>query len=146
MGKTSFVLNIAQHIGIEAGKTVGIFSLEMSKEQLFMRMLTSEARVDAHRFRGGFLGEQDYGRLVDALARLHDAQRVHRRHAVGRHARDARQGAPAQAEHGLDMLIVDYLQLMQGAAGSRAASRNSRPFRASLKDSGQGTEDSDPGA
>src|SRR6186713_1342874 len=63
MGKTSFVLNMALHAGIEAGKTVGIFSLEMSKEQLFMRMLTSEARVDAHRFRGGFLGEQDYDKL-----------------------------------------------------------------------------------
>jgi replicative DNA helicase len=74
MGKTSFVLNIAMHCGIEAGKTVGMFSLEMSKEQLFLRMITSEARVDAHRFRGGFLGEQDYARLVDAFGRIHDAK------------------------------------------------------------------------
>ena len=49
MGKTSFVLNIAQHIGTQTEMTVGFFSLEMSKEQLFMRMLTSEARIDAHR-------------------------------------------------------------------------------------------------
>ena len=53
MGKTSLVLNMALHAGIEGAKTVGIFSLEMAKEQLFLRMLTSEARVDAHRFRGG---------------------------------------------------------------------------------------------
>ena len=78
MGKTSFVMNIATHCGIEAGKTVGVFSLEMSKEQLFLRMLTSEARVDAHRFRGGFFGEQDYARLASALGRLHDAKSVHR--------------------------------------------------------------------
>ena len=74
MGKTSFVLNIAQHIGTQTDMIVGFFSLEMSKEQLFMRMLTSEARVDAHRFRGGYLGEQDYARLVDAFGRLHDAK------------------------------------------------------------------------
>src|SRR5687767_2235779 len=67
MGKTSLVLNIALHCGITAGKTVGLFSLEMAKEQVFLRMLTSQARVDAHRFRGGFLGEQDYARLVDAF-------------------------------------------------------------------------------
>src|SRR5688572_24029286 len=74
MGKTSLVLNMAVNAAVDAGKCVGIFSLEMSKEQLFMRMLTSESRVDAHRFRGGFLGEQDYARLVEAFARLHDAK------------------------------------------------------------------------
>src|SRR5262249_33906784 len=63
MGKTSLVLNIAQHVGTRTDMTVGVFSLEMSKEQLFLRMLTSEARIDAHRLRGGFLGERDWGRL-----------------------------------------------------------------------------------
>ena len=82
MGKTSFVLNIALHCGIEAGKTVGIFSLEMAKEQLFLRMLTSEARVDAHRFRGGFLGEQDYARLVDAFGAAARREGLHRRLAA----------------------------------------------------------------
>ena len=61
MGKTSFVLNIAQHVGTTTQMTVGFFSLEMSKEQLFMRLLTSEARIDAHRFRSGYLNEKDYG-------------------------------------------------------------------------------------
>ena len=114
MGKTSFVLNVMLHCGIEAGKTCGIFSLEMSKEQLFMRMLTSEARVDAHRFRGGFLGEQDYARLVDAFARLHDAKVfIDDSPAVGILEMRAK-ARRLKLEHGLDMLVVDYLQLMQG--------------------------------
>jgi len=114
MGKTSLVLNMALHCGIEAGMTVGIFSLEMAKEQLFLRMLTSEARVDAHRFRGGFLGEQDYSRLVDAFGRLHDAKVfVDDSPGVGILEMRAK-SRRLKLEHGLDMLVVDYLQLMQG--------------------------------
>ena len=114
MGKTSLVLNMALHGGIEAGRTVGIFSLEMSKEQLFMRMLTSEARVDAHRFRGGFLGEQDYARLVDAFGRLHDAK-VFIDDSPGIGILEMRaKSRRLKLEHGLDLLVVDYLQLMQG--------------------------------
>src|SRR4051812_3870320 len=67
MGKTSLVLNIAQHVGTKTPRTVGFFSLEMSKEQLFLRMLTAEARIDAQRMRRGFLGERDWGRLSEAL-------------------------------------------------------------------------------
>src|ERR671929_705404 len=62
MGKTSLVLNIAQHVGTRTDMTVGIFSLVMSKEQLFLRLLTAEARIDAHRPPGGFLGERGWGR------------------------------------------------------------------------------------
>jgi replicative DNA helicase len=114
MGKTSLVLNIALHCGVEAGKTVGIFSLEMSKEQLFLRMLTSEARVDAHRFRGGFLGEQDYERLVTAFPRLHDARVfVDDTPSVGILEIRAK-ARRLKLEHGLDLLVIDYLQLMQG--------------------------------
>jgi len=114
MGKTSLVLNIALHCATEAAKTVGIFSLEMSKEQLFMRMLTSEARVDAHRFRGGFLGEQDYDRLVAAFARLHDAK-VYIDDTPSAGILEMRAKARRlKMEHGLDMIIIDYLQLMQG--------------------------------
>jgi replicative DNA helicase len=114
MGKTSFVLNIALHCGVQAAKTVGIFSLEMSKEQLFLRMLTSEARVDAHRFRGGFLGEQDYARLVDAFAKLHEAK-VYIDDTPSLGILEMRAKARRlKSEKGLDLLIVDYLQLMQG--------------------------------
>jgi replicative DNA helicase len=114
MGKTSLVLNMALHAGIEAGKTVGIFSLEMAREQLFLRMLTSEARVDAHRFRGGFLGEQDYARLVEAFARLHDAKvYIDDTPSVGILEMRAK-CRRLKLERGLDLIIVDYLQLMQG--------------------------------
>ena len=114
MGKTSLVLNMALHCGIEAGLTAGVFSLEMSKEQLFMRMLTSEARVDAHKFRGGFLGEQDYARLVSAFARLHDAKVfIDDSPSIGILEMRAK-ARRLKMEHGLEMLVIDYLQLMQG--------------------------------
>jgi len=114
MGKTSFVLNIAQHVGINTGLTVGFFSLEMSKEQLFMRMLTGEARIDAHRFRSGYLNEKDYGRLSHALGTLAEA-RVYIDDTASIGVLEMRAKARRlQSEHGLDLLIIDYIQLMQG--------------------------------
>ena len=109
MGKTS-----AQHIGTKTDMTVGMFSLEMSKEQLFMRMLTSEARIDAHRFRGGFLGEADYAKLSHALGTLAEARVfIDDSAAIGVLEMRAK-ARRLMAEHGLHMLVVDYLQLMQG--------------------------------
>ena len=114
MGKTSFVLNIAQHVGTSTTMTVGFFSLEMSKEQLFMRMLTSEARIDAHRFRSGYLSEKDYGRLSHALGTLAEA-RVFIDDTASIGVLEMRAKARRlQAEHGLHLLIIDYIQLMQG--------------------------------
>jgi replicative DNA helicase len=114
MGKTSFVLNIAQHVGIHTDMTVGFFSLEMSKEQLFMRMLTGEARIDAHRFRSGYLNEKDYGRLSHALGTLAEA-RVYIDDTASTGVLEMRAKARRlQAEHGLNLLIIDYIQLMQG--------------------------------
>src|SRR3984957_14087943 len=74
MGKTSAVLKIRAHDGTKTGKTVGMFSLEMSKEQLFLRLLTGEARIDAQRMRRGFLGERDWGRLSQAIGMLSEAK------------------------------------------------------------------------
>jgi len=114
MGKTSFVLNVAQHVGIKTDRTVGFFSLEMSKEQLFMRMLTAEAEVDSHRFRGGFLSARDYGRLSTSLGRLAEAH-IFIDDSAGLGVLEMRAKARRlKAEHGLDLLVVDYLQLMQG--------------------------------
>ena len=114
MGKTSFVLNVAQHIGTKTDLTVGFFSLEMSKEQLFMRMLTTEAEVDSHRFRGGFLSERDYGQLSAALGRLAEAH-VFIDDTASLGVLEMRAKARRlKAEHGLDLLIIDYIQLMQG--------------------------------
>jgi replicative DNA helicase len=114
MGKTSLVLNMAQHVGTKTDMTVGIFSLEMSKEQLFLRMLTGEARIDAHRLRGGFLGERDWGKLSDAIGTLSEAKIfIDDTPSIGVLEMRAKCRRLA-TEHGLNMVIVDYVQLMQG--------------------------------
>jgi len=114
MGKTSFVLNIAQHVGTTTDMTVGFFSLEMSKEQLFLRMLTSEARIDAHRFRSGYLGEKDYAKLSQAMAKLADA-RVYIDDTASIGVLEMRAKCRRlMAEAGLHLVIVDYIQLMTG--------------------------------
>lgn len=113
MGKTSFALNVALHVGTTTGLTVGIFSLEMSKEQLFLRLLTSEAGIDAHRFRSGYLSEGDYTKLSKALGTLADA-RVFIDDTAALGVLEMRAKARRlMAEHGLHLLIVDYIQLMQ---------------------------------
>ncbi len=114
MGKTSLVLNIAQHVGTKTARTVGIFSLEMSKEQLFLRLLTAEARIDAHRLRRGFLGERDWGRLSQAIGTLSEAKIfIDDSPSIGVLEMRAKCRRLA-AEHSLDLVIVDYIQLMQG--------------------------------
>ena len=117
VGKTALVLNIAQHVGIkEYGgrkRTVGIFSLEMSKEQLFLRMLTSEANIDGHRLRTGFLLEKDWGRLSHALGTLSETK-IYIDDTPGIGVLEMRAKARRlMAEHGLDLLVIDYVQLMQ---------------------------------
>ncbi|HEY7292017.1 MAG TPA: replicative DNA helicase [Vicinamibacterales bacterium] len=114
MGKTSLVLNIAQHVGTKTDMTVGVFSLEMSKEQLFLRMLTGEARIDAHRLRGGFLGERDWGKLSHAIGTLSEAKIfIDDTPSIGVLEMRAKCRRLA-SEHGLNLVIVDYIQLMQG--------------------------------
>jgi replicative DNA helicase len=114
MGKTSLVLNVAQHVGTKTDMTVGVFSLEMSKEQLFLRMLTAEARIDAHRLRGGFLGERDWGRLSEAIGTLSESKIfIDDSPSIGVLEMRAKCRRLA-SEHGLNLVIVDYIQLMQG--------------------------------
>jgi replicative DNA helicase len=133
MGKTSLVLNIAQYLGTQTDMIVGFFSLEMSKEQLFMRMLTSEARIDAHRFRSGFLNEKDYGRLSHALGTLAEAK-VFIDDAASIGVLEMRAKARRlKAEHGLNLLIVDYLQLMQGRGRFESRQQEVSAISRSLK-------------
>jgi replicative DNA helicase len=133
MGKTSFVLNIAQHVGTSTQMTVGFFSLEMSKEQLFMRLLTSEARIDAHRFRTGFLSEKDYGRLSHALGTLAEA-RVFIDDTASIGVLEMRAKARRlKAEHGLHLLVIDYLQLMQGRGRFESRQQELASISRSLK-------------
>ena len=113
--------------------TVGFFSLEMSKEQLFMRMLTSEARIDAHRFRTGYLNEKDYGRLSHALGTLAEA-RVFIDDTASIGVLEMRAKARRlKAEHGLHLLIIDYIQLMQGRGRFESRQQELASISRSLK-------------
>ncbi|MGA9769511.1 MAG: replicative DNA helicase [Blastocatellia bacterium] len=113
MGKTALALNMAQYAA-KNGNTVGVFSLEMSAEQLVSRLLCSEARVDAHRLRTGYLNREEWARLADALRRLCETQ-VFIDDTPGTNVLEMRaKSRRLKAEHGLDLLIIDYLQLMSG--------------------------------
>lgn len=112
VGKTALALNIAQHIGIRQKKNVALFSLEMSKEALVQRMLCSEARIDSQRLRKGFLETDKWAPLTTAAGKLADANIfIDETPAIS----DMQLRAKArriQSRHGLDILFVDYLQLM----------------------------------
>jgi replicative DNA helicase len=113
MGKTSLVLNIAEQASIR-GTTVGFFSLEMSREQLFIRLLTSVARIDSHRLMTGTVGQRDYQQLSHAIGVLSDA-RLFIDDSPGVGVLEMRAKARRlAAEHGLGLLVIDYLQLMTG--------------------------------
>jgi replicative DNA helicase len=110
---TALALNMAQYAA-KNGNVVGVFSLEMSAEQLVSRLLCSEARVDAHRLRTGYLNREEWARLADALRRLCETQ-VFIDDTAGAGVLEMRaKSRRLKAEHGLDLLIIDYLQLMSG--------------------------------
>lgn len=114
MGKTSLVLNMAQYVAIQPEHTVGFFSLEMSKESLFLRLLTSEAQIDSHRLMSGAIGQKDYGRISHALESL-SAMRLFIDDTAGIGVMEMRAKARRlQKEHRLSLLVVDYIQLMSG--------------------------------
>jgi replicative DNA helicase len=115
MGKTSFCLNVAQHVGLRVGETVGLFSLEMSKEQLALRMLCADARVDAHRLRTGKLNEKDWARLAKAYTDLSQSKIFIDDSATISPLEMRAKCRRLKAEHGLGLVIVDYLQLVTGA-------------------------------
>jgi replicative DNA helicase len=113
MGKTALAMNIAENAAILDGKVVGVFSLEMSKEALLMRMLASHAQVDSHKLRTGFLGKEDMQKLTHAMEGLMQA-RLFIDDTPGISVTEMRSKARRlkQQEQRLDLIIVDYLQLM----------------------------------
>lgn len=122
MGKTAFALNVVQNVAIRAAKKVGgapktvaFFSLEMSKEQLVQRMLCAEANIDSQRLRIGELRDEDWAMLINTADKLSSAN-IYIDDTAGITAMDMRSRARRlKAEHGLDLIVVDYLQLMQGS-------------------------------
>ncbi len=133
MGKTSLALGIAQHAAIHGGATVGIFSLEMSNAQLVLRMLSSEAHVDSHALRIGKLQKEDWWRLAEAAGRLEQA-RIFIDDSGGLSVQQMRGKARRlKAEAGLDLLIVDYLQLMQGRSDAESRQQEISDISRSLK-------------
>ena len=94
VGKTSFALNIAEHAAVKERKSVGVFSLEMSKEQLVLRLLSSVANIDSQRLRSGFLEELDFARIAPAMNASVRGAPVHRRHAEHQHHGAPDQGTP----------------------------------------------------
>ncbi|MBP2634761.1 MAG: dnaC [Firmicutes bacterium] len=118
MGKTAFVLNIAQNVAIKEKQAVAFFSLEMSKEQLVQRMLCAEAPIDAQRLRIGELENNDWDKLVRAADRLAAAP-IFIDDTAGITVMEMRSKARRlKIEHNLQLIIIDYLQLMQGSSGS----------------------------
>jgi replicative DNA helicase len=133
MGKTAFVLNIAQHAAIEKKVPVAIFSLEMSKESLVQRMLTAEARVDAQKLRKGMLRDDDFPRMARAAGILSSAP-IWIDDAAGITLLEIRSKARRlKADADIGMVIVDYLQLVQGPASSESRQQEISQISRSLK-------------
>lgn len=114
MGKTTLAINIAQHAALKEGVPVGIFTLEMSQDQLVDRMLATEAKVDSWKLRTGNLNEEEFARIGDVMGQLSEAPifiddtpsiSVMEMRTIARRM---------QSEHGIGLIVIDYLQLMSG--------------------------------
>lgn len=116
MGKTALALSIARHVGVDLGKGVAVFSLEMSKEQIVLRMLCSEARVSNSRVRAGKLQETDFPRLVDSASKLASASIFVDDTAAMSVIEMRAKCRRLHREKPLSMIVVDYLQLMRGSS------------------------------
>ncbi len=133
MGKTSFALNIAQHAATRAGVPVGFFSLEMSKEQLALRVLCAEARLDSQKIRFGRLTEGDWLKLTDAAATLSEAP-IFVDDTPALSVLEIRAKARRlKSEYNVGLLIVDYLQLMKGRGRTDTREREISEISRSLK-------------
>ena len=133
MGKTALCLNIAQQAAINGKVSTAIFSLEMSKEQLAIRMLCSEARVDSARLRSGFLSESDWPKLTMAAGALSDAPIFIDDSAAISVLELRAKARRLKADRGLGLVIVDYLQLMRGRSGVERREQEISEISRSLK-------------
>jgi len=133
MGKTAFSLNIAQHVGANLKEPVAVFSLEMSKEQLAFRMLCSEAMVDSNNIRKGFIRKDDWHKLTSAAGKLAESP-IFIDDASAISVLEMRAKARRlKVEHGLSLIIVDYLQLMRGRSNAERREQEISEISRSLK-------------
>ncbi|MBW2146719.1 MAG: replicative DNA helicase [Deltaproteobacteria bacterium] len=133
MGKTTFALNVATYAAVRSHVPVVIFSLEMSREQLALRMLCSEARVDSSRVRTGMLSERDWPRLTTAAGILSEAP-IYVDDTPGLTSMELRAKARRlRAEHEMGLIIVDYLQIMSGLSRSENRQQEISEISRSLK-------------
>jgi len=133
MGKSAFMGSIAEHLGIVEKTPLAIFSLEMSKEQLVQRMLCSHAKVDAHKVRTGFLAQQDWPKLTAAAGKLSEAP-IYIDDSPSLTVLELRAKARRlKAQYDIKMIMVDYMQLMQGPAGAENRQQEISEISKSLK-------------
>jgi replicative DNA helicase len=133
MGKTALALNMARNAAVDSGVPVAVFSLEMSKEQLSMRMLCAEARVDSSRIRGGFLKESDWTRITDAADRLTEAPIFIDDSPDISTTTIRTKSMRLKMDKGLGMIVVDYLQLMRGSPNTERRDLEISDISRSLK-------------
>ncbi|NLL31208.1 MAG: replicative DNA helicase [Clostridiales bacterium] len=133
MGKTTFALNIAEHAALVENKSVVIFSLEMSKEQLAYKLLCSEASVDMLKLRTGNLDDDDWERIARATGPLSKAK-IFIDDTAGLSVMEMRSKCrKIKMEHGIDLILIDYLQLMSGSAGSESRQQEVSEISRSIK-------------
>src|SRR5580704_11103790 len=123
MGKTALALNIAENVAVRQKQPVAIFSLEMSKESLLLRLLASEARVDAHKFRTGHMNRDDWGRVTSALSSLGEAPLWIDDSASSTVLEMGAKARRLKRDRGLSLMIVDYLQLVIPSNTGRGSNR-----------------------
>jgi len=133
MGKSALVTCITEHVGVVEKAPVAFFSLEMAKEQLVQRMLCSHARVDAHKVRTGFLSQSDWPRLTNAAGKLSEAP-IFIEDTPGLTVLEIRAKARRlKSQHDIKLVIIDYLQLMQGHGRSENRQQEISEISRSLK-------------
>lgn len=133
MGKTALALNIASHAAVKMGLPVAIFSLEMAKEQLAMRLLASEAKVDSQRLRRGLLGETDWPKLTIAAGRISDAPIFIDDTPAIMVLEMKAKARRLKAESGLELIVLDYLQLMRSSGYKDSREQEISEISRSLK-------------
>jgi len=133
MGKTAFSLNLVQNAALKGDASVAVFSLEMSKDQLVQRMLSSQSNVELKKLKTGKLAENDWPRIIDAMAVLSNAK-IHIDDTPGIKISELRSKCrKLKIEQGLDLILIDYLQLMEGEGNNESRQQEISKISRSLK-------------